>query len=106
MCSKGLGADIVYAWPTAEIAVMGAEGAVNIVAKKTIEASVDPAAERQRQIEAYEKQYLNPYIAASRGYVDEVITPDEMRGRIVSALEMLAGRKTENCCMQHGNLIL
>ena len=86
MCSKGLGADIVYAWPTAEIAVMGAEGAVNIVAKKTIEASADPAAERQRQIKVYEKQYLNPYIAAAHGYVDEVIMPEEMRGRIVSAL--------------------
>ena len=106
MCSKGLGADIVYAWPTAAIAVMGAEGAVNIVAKKTIEASVNPVSERQHQIEAYEKQYLNPYIAASRGYVDEVIKPDKMRGRIVCALEMLAGKKMESCKGKHGNVPL
>ena len=92
MCSKGMGADIVYAWPTAEIAVMGAEGAVNIVAKKTIETANDPTAERQRQIEAYEKQYLNPYIAASRGYVDEVIMPEEMRERIHNALEVLENK--------------
>ncbi len=105
MCSKGLGADIVYAWPTAEIAVMGAEGAVNIVAKKTMEVSADPALERQRQIEAYEKQYLNPYIAASRGYVDEVIMPEEMRGKIVSALEMLES-KMRSDKGQHGNISL
>ena len=106
MCSKGLGADIVYAWPTAEIAVMGAEGAVNIVAKKAIETSADPFAERQKQIEAYEKQYLNPYIAASRGYVDEVIMPDEMRGKIVSALEMLAKKKIDNKKAFRGNMPL
>jgi propionyl-CoA carboxylase beta chain len=106
MCSKGLGADIVYAWPTAEIAVMGAEGAVNIVAKKTIEVSADPATERQRQIEAYETQYLNPYIAASRGYVDEVIMPEEMRGRIVSALEMLSDKKAAGKNISHGNIPL
>jgi len=106
MCSKGLGADIVYAWPTAEIAVMGAEGAVNIVAKKIIEAASDSNTERQRQIEAYEKQYLNPYIAASRGYVDEVIMPDEMRSKIVSALNMLTSKKVNNNKTQHGNMPL
>lgn len=106
MCSKGLGADIVYAWPTAEIAVMGAEGAVNIVAKKTIEASGEPTVERQTQIEAYEKQYLNPYNAASRGYVDEVIMPEEMRVRIVSALEMLKDKRTVSCKNRNGNIPL
>ncbi len=106
MCSKGLGADMVYALPTAEIAVMGAEGAVNIVAKKIIEASADPAAERQRQIEAYEKQYLNPYIAAARGYIDEVIKTEEVRERIVSALKMLTTKKMESGNGRHGNIPL
>ena len=104
MCSKGLGADIVYAWPTAEIAVMGAEGAVNIVAKKAIEAANDPTTERQLQIKAYDKKYLNPYIAASRGYVDEVIMPDEMRERIVNALEMLKNKEKEKNKTTRGNI--
>ncbi len=104
MCSKGLGADIVYAWPTAEIAVMGAEGAVNIVAKKAIENATDPVDERKHQIEEYERQYLNPYIAAARGYVDEVIMPDEMRRKIVSALEMLASKNIGDHRNTHGNI--
>ena len=106
MCSKGVGADIVYAWPTAEIAVMGAEGAVNIVAKKAIQTAADPTVERKRQIEEYERQYLNPYIAAARGYVDEVIMPEEMRGRIVSALEMLEDKIKNELRYNHGNIPL
>ncbi len=104
MCSKGLGADIVYAWPTAEIAVMGAEGAVNIVARKAIETAADSALECQRQIEEYERQYLHPYIAAARGYVDEVILPDELRGKIVSALKMLASKNIGDNRNKHGNI--
>lgn len=106
MCSKGLGADVVYAWPIAEIAVMGAEGAVNIVGKRAIEAAQDKAAERERQIAEYEKRFLNPYVAAARGYVDEVISPDETRGKIVNALDMLQSKNKKDIDRKHGNIPL
>ena len=106
MCSKGLGADFVFAWPIAEIAVMGAEGAVNIVAKKTIQAAPDPEAERKAQIDAYERQFLNPYIAASRGYIDQVIAPDETRAKITTAFEMLKSKNVAVTLKRHGNIPL
>ncbi|MFO7611405.1 MAG: carboxyl transferase domain-containing protein, partial [Clostridia bacterium] len=89
MNSKHLGADAVYAWPTAEIAVMGAEGAANIIFKNDIAESSDPIAFRKEKIEEYREKFSNPYVAASKGYVDDVIDPAATRTYIASALEML-----------------
>lgn len=89
MCSKDLGADFVFAWPTAEIAVMGAAGAANVVFRKEIAAAADPAAERKAKIEQYSDQFATPYMAASRGFVDLVIKPSETRTRLLEALELL-----------------
>ena len=103
MNSKLMGADLVYAWPIAEIAVMGAEGAVNIMCRKEIQA--DPSC-RQSLIEDYEKEYLNPYLAASRGLVDEIIEPEDTRSRISAALEMLRNKSKEPVMKRHGNIPL
>lgn len=93
MCSKELGGDITFAWPTAEIAVMGAEGAANVIFRKEIAEADDPAAKRQEIIEDYKKALCNPYIAASRGYIDAVIMPSETRTRLIEAFEMLATKR-------------
>ena len=106
MCSKGLGADFVFAWPIAEIAIMGAEGAVNIVARKIIQAAPDPEAERKAQIEAYEQKFLNPYIAAAHGYIDQVILPEETRTKIAAAFEMLKSKNMPATPKRHGNIPL
>ena len=106
MNSKGLGADVVLAWPIAEIAVMGADGAANIIGRKRIEAAEDKAAERQKIISEYEEKFMNPYVAAARGYVDEVILPEETKDRIVSALVMLQSKKQSVPAKKHGNLPL
>jgi acetyl-CoA/propionyl-CoA carboxylase carboxyl transferase subunit len=90
MNSKHLRADVSFAWPTAEIAVMGAEGAVNIVFKKEIEKAEDPVARRAELIAEYQRKFATPYWAAERGYVDDVIEPAETRPRLVKALRMLA----------------
>ena len=86
--SKHLGADLVYAWPTAEIAVMGPDGAANIIFRKEIENSADPIETRKEKIEEYRNKFANPYIAASRGYIDDVIEPEATRPRLISALEI------------------
>lgn len=104
MCSKDLGADIVYAWPTAEIAVMGPEGAANIIFKKEIEASPNPADERQAKIKEYRDEFATPYIAAQRGYVDDVIIPSESRQRLAAAFEMLQSKRESALPKKHGNL--
>jgi acetyl-CoA carboxylase carboxyltransferase component len=106
MSSKHVRADMNFAWPTAEIAVMGAEGAVNVIYKDRIEAAADPAAERARLVADYEEQFANPYIAASRGYVDDVIRPSETRPRLIAALEMLADKRATNPRKKHGNIPL
>lgn len=106
MCSKELGADVVYAWPTAEIAVMGPEGAANIVFRKEIEDSHDPIATRQQKIEEYRSEFANPYRAAARGYVDDVIIPAESRPRLIAAFEMLAGKRETRPPKKHGNMPL
>ena len=89
MNSKNMGADIVYAWPGAEIAVMGAEGAVNIAFKRAINESENKAETREQLVQEYKEKFMNPYVAASRGFVTEVIKPDETRKRLVAALKML-----------------
>ncbi len=106
MDCKGLGADIVYAWPIAEIAVMGAEGAVNIIAGKKIEASEDPASAREAAIGEYEEKFMNPYFAASRGYVDEVIRPEETKDRVLAAFDMLKQKDVNVIDKKHGNIPL
>ncbi|NLK88143.1 MAG: methylmalonyl-CoA carboxyltransferase [Clostridiaceae bacterium] len=106
MNSKHLGADIVFAWPSAEIAVMGPDGAANIIFRKEIAAADDAIAAREQKIEEYRNKFSNPYIAASRGYVDDVIDPATTRGRIINALEMLAGKRENRPAKKHGNIPL
>ena len=106
MSSKYLGTDINYAWPSAEIAVMGAEGAVNILYRKQIAAAADPEAERRRRIEEYTRRYSNPYEAAGAGYIDDVIEPRETRPKIVAALAALRDKYTSNPPRKHGNMPL
>jgi len=104
MCSKDLGADFVFAWPTAEIAVMGAEGATPIIFRKEIEAAPDPEVRECEKIQEYRNLLYNPYIAASRGYVDEVILPRETRPKIIKALEMLSTKRETRPSKKHGNI--
>jgi acetyl-CoA carboxylase carboxyltransferase component len=104
MCSRHLGADVVFAWPTAEIAVMGAEGAANIIFRKEIQSADDPQAKREEKIQEYRELFANPYIAASRGYVDAIIAPRETRRRIIRALDMLKNKKESRPWKKHGNI--
>jgi len=106
MSSKHIRGDMNLAWPTAEIAVMGAAGAVNIIFKDAIAAAEDPAAEQARLVAAYESEFANPYVAAARGYVDDVIKPSETRPRLIRALEMLADKRDSNPRKKHGNIPL
>ncbi len=104
MCSRDLGADMVFAWPTAEIAVMGASGAANVIFRKEIKAAPDPAAKRAEIIAEYENLLYNPYIAASRGFVDQVIVPRETRPRLIEALEILSTKRETLPPKKHGNI--
>jgi acetyl-CoA carboxylase carboxyltransferase component len=106
MNSKHLGADVVFAWPSAEIAVMGPDGAANIIFRKEIAAAEDAIAAREQKIEEYRSKFSNPYIAAARGYVDDVIDPATTRARIINALEMLAGKRENRPAKKHGNIPL
>lgn len=104
MCSRDLGADQVFAWPGAEIAVMGPEGAANIIFRKEIAAADDPESVRQEKIADYRKRFANPYIAAARGYVDDVIDPAETRPRLACALEVLSSKRENRPAKKHGNI--
>ncbi|MGD9938284.1 MAG: acyl-CoA carboxylase subunit beta [Clostridia bacterium] len=104
MCSRHLGADQVFAWPSAEIAVMGPDGAANIIFKKEIEEASDPVATRKDKIEEYKVNFANPYKAALRGYVDDVIDPADTRKRLISALTMLLGKRETRPAKKHGNI--
>jgi acetyl-CoA carboxylase carboxyltransferase component len=106
MCSKDLGADLVFAWPLAEIAVMGPDGAANIIFKNDIQASADPAAAKQQKIDEYTREFATPYKAAERGFVDDIIEPSQTRLRLVNAFEMLAGKKGNLPSKKHGNIPL
>ena len=103
MCSKHLGADLVFAWPSAEIAVMGPEGAADVVFRKEIEAAEDPKAARKEKQEAYRREFANPYQAARAGFVDEVIAPSHTRHRVALALALLASKKEKLPEKKHGN---
>lgn len=103
MCSNSLRADMVYAWPTAEIAVMGPEGAVNIINRKEIENAENPMEERTRLVQEYRDQFANPYVAGSLGFVDDVIDPRDTRAKIADALQLLATKVEERPDKKHGN---
>ncbi|HEY7755453.1 MAG TPA: carboxyl transferase domain-containing protein, partial [Actinomycetota bacterium] len=106
MNSKHLRADVSFAWPTAEIAVMGPEGAVNVVFKKRIEKSEDPAGERASLIQEYQGKFATPYIAAERGFIDDVIEPAETRPRLIRAIRMLSSKRETIPARKHGNIPL
>ncbi|MDR2088062.1 MAG: methylmalonyl-CoA carboxyltransferase [Clostridiales Family XIII bacterium] len=106
MCDKELGADVVLAWPTAQIAVMGAEGAANIVFKDEIQEAEDPAAKRREKIAEYEDRFNNPYRAAEMGCVEDVIEPATTRRRVIGAFEMLRSKRQSLPAKKHGNIPL
>ena len=106
MSSKHIRGDINFAFPTAEIAVMGPDGAVNIIARREIQEADDPEAERKRLAEEYREGFANPYRAAELGFVDEVINPEDTRPKIIAAFEMLEGKRQSNPPKKHGNIPL
>src|SRR5882672_2796142 len=106
MSSKHIRGDANFAWPTAEIAVMGPEGAVNILYRRELEATGDPAAFRDARTREYREKFANPYVAAERGYVDEVIEPRDTRRRLIQALEVLHTKRDSNPPRKHGNIPL
>jgi propionyl-CoA carboxylase beta chain len=106
MGSKHLGADINLAWPSAQIAVMGAQGAVNILYRKELAEASDPEAERAKLQLEYDDKFANPYIAAERGYVDRVIIPHETRTMVIRALRSLRGKRQTLPPKKHGNIPL
>jgi acetyl-CoA carboxylase carboxyltransferase component len=106
MSSKSLRTDINYAWPSAEVAVLGPEAAVNIVARKEIQAAEDPEARRAELVEEYRDKFADPYVAAARGYLDDVIEPRETRPRLIRALKMLQNKQDTIPPKKHGNIPL
>ena len=106
MNSKSIGADLAFAWPTAELAVMGSQGAVEIVYRRDLADAADPAARRDELIDEYAERYANPYLAAERGYVDDVIDPADTRRLLASSLEVLATKREDLPKRKHGNMPL
>lgn len=106
MCCKDLGADVSFAWPGAEIAVMGAEGAVNVLYAKQIKASENPEEERQNHLDDYREKFYNPYVAAKMGLITDVIRPEETRARIAMALRTLLHKREVRPAKKHGNIPL
>lgn len=106
MSSKHIRGDVNLAWPSAELAVMGPEGAVSIIFRKELEKAKDPVAEKAKLVEEYRKKFANPYVAAARGYIDDVIEPCETRPRLINALEMLSNKRDSNPGKKHGNIPL
>jgi acetyl-CoA carboxylase carboxyltransferase component len=106
MSSKHIRGDISYAWPSAEIAVMGTDGAVNIIFRKEIAQAEDQEAEREKLGREYRQQVANPYVAANRGYIDDIIEPRETRPRLIEALATLQNKRDRNPAKKHGNIPL
>jgi propionyl-CoA carboxylase beta chain len=106
MASKHIRADVNLAWPTAEIAVMGAEGAVKTIFRRDIAAAADKSAKTKELIDSYTERFANPYIAAQYGYVDDVIEARKTRAAIATALDMLRGKRVERPKRKHGNIPL
>ena len=106
MSSKHIRGDLNLAWPTAEIAVMGPDGAVNIIFRKELARSKNPEKKKAELVAEYRQQFANPYVAASRGYIDDVIQPRDTRPRLINALEMLTNKRDSNPAKKHGNIPL
>ena len=106
MSSKHIRTDVNYAYPTAEIAVMGPEGAVNIVYRREIEKAEDPEKLRREKVQEFRDRFANPYSAAERGYIDDVIQPRDTRPKLIAALRMLETKRDVNPPKKHGNIPL
>ena len=106
MDSKSVGSDLSLAWPTAELAVMGPQGAVEIVYRRELQEAADPDARRVELVDEYMEKFANPYVAAERGYVDDVIDPADTRAKLVAGLRMLASKDEESPARKHGNVPL
>jgi propionyl-CoA carboxylase beta chain len=106
MNSRAVRADVVFAWPSAEIAVMGAQGAVNVIHRRAIASADDPEEERAELVADYEQQFNNPYVAARYGLVDDVIEPRETRPKLIRSLEMLRNKRESLPPKKHGNIPL
>lgn len=106
LCSKEIGADLVFAWPSAELAVMGAEGAANIVFKNDIETAENPEEKRREKIQEYKDLFFNPYRYAERGQVDDVFEPSETRKRLIYSFDMLESKRENSPAKKHGNIPL
>jgi propionyl-CoA carboxylase beta subunit len=106
MSSKHIRTDVNFAWPSAEIAVMGPEGAVNILYRRELESAADPAALRAQRVAEFREKFANPYVAASRGFIDEVIRPRQTRTRLIAALATLQTKRDKNPPKKHGNIPL
>jgi propionyl-CoA carboxylase beta chain len=106
MASKHIRPDVNFAWPTAEIAVMGPEGAVNVLYRREIEGANDPAAYRAQLVAEFREKFANPYVAAARGFVDEVIAPRMTRRKLITALAALENKRDRNPPKKHGNIPL
>ena len=106
MCSKHIGCDLNFAWPSAEIAVMGAEGAMNIIGRKEIDSAPDPETRRKELVKSYVRNFSNPYKAAELGYIDAVIDPVETRPRLLDAFATLEGKRVSRPQKRHGNIPL
>jgi acetyl-CoA carboxylase carboxyltransferase component len=106
MNSKSIGADLAFAWPSAELAVMGPSGAVEIIYRRELLDAADPAARRAELTEEYTERYANPYNAAERGYIDDVIDPAETRSKLIAGLAMLRSKREELPKRKHGNVPL
>ena len=102
MSSKGLRGDLLYAWPNAEIAVMGAEGAVNILFRNDLKAAPDPAVRRKELVQDYEGKFNNPYVAAARGLIDDVIEPADTRRILIKSLELTLSKRERHVARKHG----
>jgi acetyl-CoA carboxylase carboxyltransferase component len=106
MDSKSVGSDISFAWPTAELAVMGPQGAVEVVYRRELQAAADPVARRAELVDEYTERYANPYIAAERGYIDDVIDPADTRIKLITGLQLLESKREELPKRKHGNVPL
>jgi propionyl-CoA carboxylase beta chain len=106
MSSKHIRTDVNLAWPSAEIAVMGPEGAVNVLYKRELESAPDPAALRAEKVAEFRQKFANPYVAAARGFIDEVIRPRQTRAKLISALAKLETKRDRNPPKKHGNIPL
>ena len=106
MDSKSVGSDLSLAWPSAELAVMGPQGAVEIVYRRELQNAADPVSRRAELVDEYMEKFANPYVAAERGYVDDVIDPADTRAKLIAGLEMLASKHEETPQRKHGNVPL